>query len=110
MSLGSISVVGESNQQYEFQIFQWGTSFKALGGVYLVTKAVPNDRGSFTHDIIYVGETEDLSKRFDNHHRQKCFDSNGKNRICVLVENSSKKRLEIETDIRRYYDPDCNRQ
>ena len=89
--LGGITFKGASGKTYEFTIYSWGTTFKAVAAVYVITKRYKksSDDG-YTHTVLYVGETSDLSKRFDDHHKADCT------------------RLEIEDDLIKSYDPTCN--
>ena len=102
--LGTITFTGVSGIRYTFEIFAWGQAFNPIGAVYFITKC----DGQGNHTSIYVGQTRDLSERFDNHHKASCFQRHGANRICVLVEGQEKRRLEIETDLIRSYHPPCN--
>jgi len=103
MQKETITATGESGTQYEFQIFPWGTSFNRVAAVYLVLKKQPNQ-----YTVLYVGETEDLKERFENHHKQGCFDRNGKTHIGVLQEGIGTRRLRIEADLVANYNPTCN--
>jgi predicted GIY-YIG superfamily endonuclease len=76
---------------------------KAVGGVYLVLK-----RANGTYNLLYVGQTGDLSERFEDHHKAACFDRNGKTHIATRGEGSEQKRLAIEADLIRNYQPTCN--
>lgn len=60
--------------------------------------------------MLYVGQTDDLSSRFDGHHKQRCFDRNGKTHIAIMREDSEKNRLRIESDLITKYTPTCNSQ
>lgn len=100
-----ITLTGASGTQYQFFLYLWGTPFQALGGVYAVMRAEGN-----RYPIIYVGQTGDLSERCENHHQAACFSMNRKTHIAVLPENSEARRLTIETDLRRKYNPPCNQQ
>ena len=62
------------------------------------------------YPIIYIGDTGDLSQRFDNHHGAQCFTLNRKTHVAVLPEGSNDRRLAIETDLRQNYNPICNQQ
>jgi predicted GIY-YIG superfamily endonuclease len=101
-----VTVNGVSGTQYEFGVYVWGTSFKPIGGVYLVLKKLP----AGNYNILYIGQTSDLSERFDNHHQAACFVRNGRTHIGVLVEGSEQRRLAIETDLIRNYRTSCNKQ
>jgi hypothetical protein len=104
----TIEFVGKSGRNYTFYIYPLNTTFKAVGGVYVFTKAVQNAAGGLNHDVIYVGQTEDLSSRFTDHHKQSCIDRNGANRICVRSEVDETVRLAIERDLVDHYNPPCN--
>ena len=105
----TIKFTGISDKSYEFTAYSWDTIFKNnCGAVYFVTKRSRNANGGYTHIRIYVGQTEDLSTRFDNHHKQTCFDKYGANCICVLGEQNENKRLMIEQDLIKKYHPPCN--
>lgn len=97
---------GQSGNRHEFEVFQWGTNFNPVGGIYSVLKILPNGR----YQILYIGQTGDLSERFENHHRANCFSKNGKTHIAVRAEGSEQRRLAIETDLIRNYQTCCNQQ
>ena len=101
----TITAKGASGAAYTFYVYPWGTTFKKLGGVYLVLrKSVQNGK----YDVLYIGQTGDLSERFDNHHKKSCFDRNGKTHIAIKLEASESKRLYIESDLIKNYNPPCN--
>ena len=96
----TITAIGKSGTKYEFQVFPWGTSFNAVAAVYLVLK-----KQAGKYPVLYVGETEDLKERFENHHKQGCFDRNGKTHVGVLQEGIGTRRLRIEADLVANYNP-----
>ena len=99
--------MGKSGKIYQFRVYAWGTNFKAVGGVYAITKrTVTNDNGS--HLFIYFGQTGDLSKRLEDHPKASCFIKNGVNCICVHYESDEKTRLAIEADFIEAYGAPCN--
>lgn len=99
----TITLQGASGRTYDFDVYPWNTSFNAIGAVY----AVLNQNGSnFT--ILYIGQTGDLSDRFDNHHKQGCFDRHNKTHIAIHPEPSESRRFDIEADLVRNYSPPCN--
>lgn len=107
--LGTIAFTGASGATYDFDVYPWGTGFKKdYGAVYFVTKRGKNAEGGYSHTRIYLGETEDLSTRFDNHHKQDCFDRNEANCICIHGEQDESARLRIEKDLIDKYHPPCN--
>ena len=99
-----ISLKGASARTYEFEVYPWGTAFNQVGAVYAVLQ-------SRTDGLIYIGQTGDLTERFDNHHRAACFTRNGKTHIGVHVESSDLRRRAIEADlIAGYPNTPCNKQ
>jgi len=79
----TLELTGASGRKYAFLVYPWGTPFKALGGVYAVTRGTANQSGGQTHTIVYVGQTGDLSERFDDHHKAACFGRNKANCMCA---------------------------
>ncbi|MFH7321535.1 GIY-YIG nuclease family protein [Desulfurivibrio sp. D14AmB] len=101
-----ITVIGASGRSYEFYVYPWGQEFKPVGSVYLVLKKNLGLRP--TYEILYVGQTCNLSERFDCHHKKQCFDRNGKTHIGVRVTSTEQERLAIERDLIAKYQPICN--
>ena len=99
----TITLRGTSGSSYTFSIYPLGQAFKALGGVYAILRF---EGGSY--QVLYVGQTGDLSERFDDHHKAACFSRNGATHIAVLVEPSESRRLMIEKDLTAMYSPICN--
>jgi hypothetical protein len=108
--LGTITLTGQSRTTYAFNVWPREDRFAAIGAIYFMTLRKEKTDGSGTHTFIYVGETGDLSDRPLNHHRQACFDKHRANCVLIHVEENRDKRLEIETDLRKAYDPPCNQQ
>jgi hypothetical protein len=104
---GAIIFKGKSGKKYSFRAYSFNTKFNAIGGVYFVTRRTVKN-GKITHTKIYVGQTDDLSTRFDNHHKADCFAEHNANCICVLLEEDEDVRLDIETDLIDNYDLPCN--
>jgi len=100
---GRIKVIGASGRSHEFVIYPWGQKFNPVGGVYLVLK-----RNIGKYEILYIGQTGDLSERFDDHHKQGCFDRNAKTHIGVRVVSTEQERLAIESDLLGNYKTACN--
>ncbi|MEW8508333.1 MAG: hypothetical protein AB2598_16685 [Candidatus Thiodiazotropha sp.] len=99
----TVTLKGVSGRSYDFDVYPWGTSFKAVGAVYTVLK-----KHGTNFSILYIGQTGDLSERFDNHHKRPCFDRNGKTHIGIHLESAESRRFDIETDLVRNYSPVCN--
>ena len=116
-STGSrLTLNGISRKEYIFDLYTFDdfselrNAFLTRAGVYLFTRRRPTNEG-FTHDLVYLGETEDLSKRFDNHHKEKEIKANYANCIGIhAAPANDKQRKMIETDILAAYDFPCNEQ
>lgn len=98
---------GKSGTEYSFGIYSLDTSFNEVGGVYIFTKRVKNEN-KYSHTNIYIGKTDDLSTRFNNHHKKNCISQNKANCICVKQVDSEKERTEIETDLLLGNSTPCN--
>lgn len=114
---GSLDLVGYSGQTYRFNLYTFET-FDDLKNVfrsgtpalYLFTRRGMSANG-FSHDLIYLGETGDLSTRFSNHHKELCIMKNGANCIGIYVASVSEKdRKTEEKDLLFNYDFPCNIQ
>lgn len=107
--IGTLILKGASGTEYKFLVYPIGTSFKSIGGVYYISKRTKKSDGvGGTHSQVYIGETGDLSERFDNHHKADCFVKNNANCISVHTNNSKTERLYIEKDLIDNYNPSCN--
>jgi len=102
-----LTVIGKSKKVYEFVIYTLSTEFKEVGGIYIFTKRYKNG-DKYSHTFIYCGKTDDLSTRFDNHHKAACIKKNNANCICVMAVNTEKERTLIEKDILTGNDFTCN--
>ncbi len=99
MTTPTVTATGQSRRRYSFYKHPLDTPFKAIGGVYMVLKGL---------DPLYVGQTEDLSTRFGNHHKESCWLKLGAETICVMVEASEQNRLFVENDLLANYSWPCN--
>jgi len=101
------SWVGASGRSYKYRVYTLGTNFIAKPGNYVFAKT--NAAGNWVP--IYIGESGDLSERFDNHHAMPCIRRNGATHVHVHASSSNRQeRLNEETDLRRNYNPPCNKQ
>jgi hypothetical protein len=96
-----VDAVGRSGNKYAFQVYSLDTTFKSLPGVYIFLS-------SSNHNPVYVGETGDLSCRFDDHHKAGPIRQHGADRIGVLLEQDAERRLAIERDLLSNYNWPCN--
>ena len=95
---------GHSEKKYTYYVYKIGTPLKAAPGNYIFAK-----RTATGWIPIYIGETSDLSERFDNHHKMPCIKRNGATHIHAHVNNSgvTARRAE-ESDLIKRWKPSCN--
>ncbi len=98
-----LTLKGKSGKAYDFEVYPWGQEFRPVGGLYVVLQQ-PAD------GVIYIGQTGDLSVRFDAHHKAACFSRYGARFVGARTEPSEDQRLAIEADLIASYRPPCNEQ
>lgn len=103
----SLKVKGCSGNEYNFEgPYESTESLSDNSGVYFITCF----DGS-THHPIDVGESATVKTRVQTHDRADCWNRNCKNTLMVSVYYTPNKqqagRMEIEQDIRCYYDFPC---
>ena len=108
IKIGTIRLRGLSGNKYDFNVYEWGTRFHGFGAVYYISKRVVKFGGSVSHKKIYIGQADDMSVRFDVHHKAQCFKDNGVNAISVHQDDDKDSRLEKEADLIGAHDPVCN--
>ena len=82
----TINGVGKSGQKYLYYIYPIGTNFEKEAGNYVFALQSNPNRWR----PIYIGQTEDLSERFDNHHgttRGQCRRVWVADRFVFLMDN-----------------------
>jgi excinuclease UvrABC nuclease subunit len=94
-----ISATGASGTKHTFTIYPLNTQFNAVGGVYLILKQ---------NTVLYVGQTGDLSERFDAHHKACCWLRHQADRMAVMGVANESQRLQIEADLIKSHNPTCN--
>jgi hypothetical protein len=103
----TIDWTGKSGKSYKYWIHKIGTTFQAVAGNYVFSKETKPGYWA----AIYIGETSDLSSRFDDHHQQKCIDKNGATHVHVHSNSAgADARRAEECDIIARWNPTCNEQ
>ncbi|NKC13649.1 MAG: hypothetical protein GKR94_16105 [Gammaproteobacteria bacterium] len=101
----SMSWPGLSGREYRYFIYPIGTTFKAAPGNYIFSKKVSPGR----HRPIYIGETGDLSERFDSHHKMPCITGQGATHIQVhQTDGGPGVRRQEESELVAKWQPVCN--
>jgi hypothetical protein len=106
--ISTVDFMGKSGKSYGFNVYPFDQQFKAIGAVYIVSRRYMTANGRHSHKVIYVGQTDDLSIRFDDHHKANCFKQNDANCICTHVDDDEDSRLAKEDDLIKLQNPPCN--
>lgn len=102
---GPIVWAGQSGKQYTYWIYKIGTTFEPSPGNYIFAKETKPG----TFKPIYIGQTADLSERFDDHHKMPCIKGNGATHIHVHKNTEGERaRLAEEADLVDRWHPVCN--
>ena len=105
MAEETIKWIGQSGKEYTYWVYIIGTTFNKCPANYIFAKRTQPDKLL----AIYIGETEDISERFDSHHKMPCIRQNGATHICVHKSSGDKKlRCAEESDLIANYHPVCN--
>lgn len=104
MKVETLNFKGQTGTTYPFDTYVLGTTFKPLGSLYCITKRSAQGQ----HTVLYVGQTQDLSERFADHHKEDAWKRQGATHISVHLDTGMASRLKKETDIVRFYNPCCN--
>ena len=104
-SEGNIKWPGASGSSYDYQIYKIGTEFKNVPGNYIFAKETSQSRWT----PIYIGETSNLSERFDDHHKMPCIRRHGSTHIHVHTSSSNANvRRTEESDLLAAWNTTCN--
>jgi hypothetical protein len=96
---------GQSGKSYEYWIYKLPPNFSSKPGNYVFARET--SPGRFVP--VYIGETSDLSERFDNHHKAACISRNGATHIHAHVNSDgAAARLAEEADLVARWQPRCN--
>lgn len=111
------TLTGQSGKEYAFELYSFG-EFEELieeitekrGAIYLFTNRYLK-QGKYCHSYIYLGETDDVSTRYYNHHNQSCIMRHNSNCIGFYWTDAVERgRKEMEEDILSAYNFPCNVQ
>jgi hypothetical protein len=98
----SVTFQGKSGTRYRFQAWPMNTKFKAVGGIYVVTKRECLNRtfpNMATHRCLAIGQTADFAATVLSKAELRKLDDQGANCICVYPVADESRRVYIETDL-----------
>lgn len=99
----TVTLTGQSGTPITFYKYPWGTPLAAVGGVYAALR-FDQSGGS----AVCIGQTGNLSERFDNHHHAYGFARQRVTHVAALRVESEAQRRAIEEDLVRNYRPALN--
>lgn len=96
---------GASGANYTYWVYPFGQTFTGAPGNYIFGRL----EGGQTMIPLYIGQTADLSERFDNHHKWDAARRERATHILVHANrNGEAARLAEERDLVRKWMPCCN--
>jgi len=95
-----------SGNKHKYWIYDFGyDSFAAVPANYIFAK----ETSPQYYKPIYIGQTGNISDRFDNHHKMDCIKRNGATHIHAHKSSSDEEtRCEEESDLIEKWHPICN--
>jgi hypothetical protein len=107
MSEQTINWPGKSGKNYLYYVYPIGTIFREDGGNYLFAKG--NSQGYW--EPVYIGQTNNLNRRLENHEKEGCATRNGATHIHAHTNPYGEDaRLAEERDLILRWQPVCNEQ
>jgi hypothetical protein len=104
-STPTIKWPGKSGKTYQYWIYPLPPNFSSEPGNYIFAKQT--SPGKWTP--VYIGQTDDLSERFDDHHKMPCIKSHGATHIHAHKNtNGETTRKAEEADLIARWNPPCN--
>jgi hypothetical protein len=100
---------GKSGRRYDFYVYPIDQPFEPIGAVYVITRRYKNKRGGVNHDVLYVGETHNLSGMLENHPKRDFFIRLNANCIGTHIDHDHNSRAAKRDDLIQWLDPACNR-
>jgi len=100
----TIVLEGASGATWEFNVYSKNGAWNHVPCVYAVLKIPTSGKPT----VLYVGETKDIADRFANHENEPCFRRNGWTHVCARKEPNADRRLQMEADLVKNYNPVCN--
>jgi hypothetical protein len=97
---------GKSGKSYKYWIHPIGTSFKEETGNYIFAYESKTNHWR----PVYIGQTENLSQRLENHEKEDCAKRNGATHIHSHINSYKTQRLYEEKDLILKWQPYCNDQ
>ena len=101
-TLSTVIFRGRSGVQFRFHTWPFGTKFKPVGAVYIVTRRSfedPTFTTKATHQPLVIGQTANLADPLVSASQRAQLVAKGANCICVYAVADVARRAEIEKDL-----------
>lgn len=98
---------GAWGQRYRFQVWPLEARFRPVGGVFMVTRRAFNN-ATFrraSHEVLYIGETSDLSGSLWSVSRLDGFRKQGANCVCVFPTEDPAQRESMVAALTEQHGP-----
>lgn len=105
LNIMAVTLAGKSGSAYTFAVWLRSTRFYAKGGVFIMARGLGGDQ----FEMIYIGETADMSKRPLEPSKQAMFKQHGVDHIFSLDEPDARRRAAIVADLVQALNPVGNR-
>ena len=79
-----------------------------VGAVYVITRRYKNSGSGISHDVLYVGDTLNLSLTLLNHPKWDCLIRGSANCIGAHIDEDQNSRVAKREDLIQQYAPACN--
>ncbi len=98
---GDVMMVGQSGNKYRFGTWPLGTRFRPVPAVYFVSKRFVQETTfrRARHEVIFIGETENMSEVPGAHVETRDFEKFGANCICLFANEDKDVRMDIVRDL-----------
>jgi len=106
--IGTLDFTGISGHKYTFNVYPKDREHKEKEAVYVITHRMIKADASVDHNVIFIGETDNIKSEIENHPKNECFKREIANCVCVYWEDHVNTRNKIAEDLKNCYHPPCN--
>ncbi|MDQ3322052.1 MAG: hypothetical protein M3525_06435 [Acidobacteriota bacterium] len=95
-------------KRYDFQVYPLDFAFENVSAIYVISKRKTDSKKRGHHALVCIGQTDSVVNELRKHASGKCVKKHEANVISILPEQSEKKRLKIEEDLKAAHTIVCN--
>ena len=99
-----LKLEGESGKEYGFIVYSLEQEYKE--GVIAIYAFIKENIAGII-EVIYIGQTTDLSQRFINHHKEEKIEEYQATHIAIRIEQEDQLD-KVEKDLIKKHNPPCN--